>query len=178
MSQEIPGATAAAEALARDMRPRPKVWRIAANFCIQKPLGGFGAIVTIILIIVAVFATQIAPYDPLRAYTSLVFSPPGASDETEDPPVKLWLGGDRLGRDVLSRMVYGARVSLYVAVASVLVGVTVGALIGVTTAYFGGAIDLIGQRFVDALMAVPGLIIALVLLSVLGSVNAGGGFWV
>ncbi len=176
MSQERLGATSAAEAVALSMRPRPKVWQIAANFCIQKPLGGFGAIVTAILIVVAVFATQIAPYDPLRAYTSLVFSPPGASDETEDPPVKLWLGGDRLGRDVLSRLLYGARVSLYVAVASVLAGVTAGALIGITTAYFGGAIDLVGQRIIDALMAIPGLVIALVLLSVLGSANAGGGF--
>ena len=85
MSQERLGATAAVEALAQQMRPRPKVWRIAANFCIQKPLGGFGVIVTVILIIVAVFAPQIAPYDPLRAYTSLVFRFPGGIGRNRGP---------------------------------------------------------------------------------------------
>ena len=121
MSQEIPGATAAAaEALTRRMRPRPKIWQNIGNFCRRKPLGAFGAIITIILVIVAIFAPQIAPHEPRRAHTSLVFAPPGASDRTEDPVVTLWLGGDRLGRDVFSRLVFGARVSLYVAVASVL----------------------------------------------------------
>lgn len=169
MSQERLGATGGG---AERITLKPEIWRSIGNFCRRKPLGAFGAIVTILVIFVAIFANQLAPHDPLRAHTFLKYSSPGALDDRRDPPVRLWLGGDRLGRDVLSRLIFGARVSLYVALLAALSGVTAGAFIGIVSGFFGGLTDLIAQRVLDALMAIPGLVLALVILSVWG--HAGG----
>lgn len=156
------------------MRPDPKIWRIIGNFCRRKPLGAFGAIVTIVVIFVAIFANQLAPHDPRRAHTYLKYSSPGALDDRRDPPVRLWLGGDRLGRDVLSRVIFGARVSLYVALTASFIGVTSGAVIGLSSGFVGGATDLVVQRFLDTLMAFPDLVIALLILSLWGPATGHG----
>ena len=156
------------------MIPKVKLWGIIGNFCRKKPLGALGAIVTIFVIFLAIFANQLSPHDPRRAHTYLKYSSPGALDDRRDPPVRLWLGGDRLGRDVLSRVIFGARVSLYVALLATLTGVTAGAVLGLASGFVGGFTDLIVQRVLDGLMAFPDLVIALVILSVWGPATGHG----
>jgi ABC-type dipeptide/oligopeptide/nickel transport system permease subunit len=110
----------------------------------------------------AILAPVVAPYDPLEQEW-VKFTPP----TTEN-----LLGTDQLGRDVLSRIIYGARVSMYVGIISVLVGISAGTLVGIVSAYFGGIVDLVVQRLVDALMGFPPVILALALMAALGgSVN-------
>jgi ABC-type dipeptide/oligopeptide/nickel transport system permease subunit len=160
MAQGIGSSTGALGTLARGLRPKRTLWQSLANFARRKPLGAFGAVVATLLIIVAIFAPLIATHDPTETNSAYVFAPPGS---------ELLLGGDRLGRDVFSRLVYGARISLEVGILSVLFGATIGAFVGIVSAYFGGKTDLIVQRFVDALMAFPALILALAVMAVLGA---------
>jgi ABC-type dipeptide/oligopeptide/nickel transport system permease subunit len=111
--------------------------------------------------LVAIFAGQIAPFDPLEAhYTATRQSP------FEAPYV---LGTDDLGRDLLSRLIHGARVSLLVAFSSVVLGDFIGLVWGITSGYLGGRFDLISQRLLDVLMAFPGLILAMLLTVGLGA---------
>lgn len=132
------------------------------RFVVRQPLGAAGGLIVVILVATAVFAPWLAPHGPKEtAFTP--YLPPSA----EFP-----LGTDHLGRDQLSRVIWGARLSLYVGLASVVFGVTLGGLWGVVTAYFGGAPDNASQRVVDVLMALPPIILALSLMAALGqSVN-------
>ena len=123
----------------------------------RQPLGALGAAVVLVLILAAVFAAWLAPYPPKDA----VLPPYDA------PTWGYILGTDHLGRDIFSRVVWGARLSLYVGLVSVTVGVTLGALWGIITGYFGGPVDTLSQRVVDTLMAFPPLILALGLMAVL-----------
>jgi ABC-type dipeptide/oligopeptide/nickel transport system permease subunit len=128
----------------------------------RQPLGAAGAVVTLALVVVALAAPFLAPHGPKEA-TFAQYVPPGA----EFP-----MGTDQLGRDVLSRVIWGARLSLYVGLASVLFGITLGSLWGVFTGYFGGAADTTSQRVVDCVMALPPIILALSLMAAVGqSVN-------
>ena len=139
------------------------MWRYVANtgtFFRKKPLGAFGSIIAFILIIVAIFAPQIATDNPRETSADRTFAKPGAES---------LLGGDQLGRDVFSRLVYGARISLRVGILSVLFGVTTGCFIGIASAYFGGKTDLIVQRLVDSVQAFPPLILALAIMAALGA---------
>ena len=111
----------------------------------------------LLLILAAIFAPQLAMYDPKEA----LFEPYHAPTQT------MLFGTDHLGRDIYSRVVWGARLSLYVGLASVTVGITLGALWGIISGFFGGAIDNLSQRVVDTLMAFPPLILALGLMAVL-----------
>jgi peptide/nickel transport system permease protein len=111
----------------------------------------------LLLILVAVFAEQLAPHDPKRAVFDIYQAPNWA----------FFMGTDHLGRDISSRVVWGARLSLYVGLVSVSVGITVGALWGIVTGYFGGIADSLSQRVVDTLMGFPPLILALSLMAVL-----------
>jgi peptide/nickel transport system permease protein len=128
----------------------------------RHPLGVAGAVVALMLVGTALLAPVLAPHGPKdTAFGQYV--PPGR----EFP-----MGTDQLGRDVLSRVIWGARLSLYVGLASVLVGVTLGSLWGVFTGYFGGALDTTSQRVVDCVMALPPIILALSLMAAVGqSVN-------
>jgi peptide/nickel transport system permease protein len=112
------------------------------------------------LALVAAFAEQIATHDPLAQDIPNALLPPGADGH--------WFGADRFGRDVFSRVVYGARVSLYVGLVSVLVGTSIGVLLGVVSGYWGGRFDLLLQRFVDTLLAFPSLVLALILVAAVG----------
>lgn len=116
--------------------------------------------VLIATILIAVFADQVAPYDPLRGDYSAVRQAPSAAH---------WLGTDHLGRDVLSRIIHGARISLVVGFASVLMGDSIGLAWGLLSGYVGGRLDLWGQRVLDVLLAFPGLILATLLMIGLGS---------
>ncbi len=127
-------------------------------FATRQPLGLAGAILVFVLVVTAILAPMLAPHGPKDAAFPQ-YVPPGA----EFP-----MGTDHLGRDILSRIIWGARLSLYVGLLSVLFGVTLGALWGVVTAYFGGAADTASQRVVDSLMALPPIILALALMAALG----------
>jgi peptide/nickel transport system permease protein len=128
----------------------------------RQPLGAAGAGIVVILVVTAVFAPELAPHGAKEA-TFAPYLPPSA----EFP-----LGTDHLGRDMLSRVIWGPRLSLWVGLVSVVFGITLGGLWGVVTAYFGGVADSASQRVVDTLMALPPIILALSLMAALGqSVN-------
>jgi peptide/nickel transport system permease protein len=128
----------------------------------RQPLGTVGGVIVLVLVITAVLAPRLAPHGAKETGFA-PYVPPGR----EFP-----LGTDHLGRDLLSRVIFGARLSLYVGLTSVLFGVTLGALWGVVTAYFGGVADTTSQRAVDTLMALPPIVLALSLMAALGqSVN-------
>ncbi len=135
---------------------------VARRLIARQPLGVAGAVVALVLVVTALLAPVLAPHGPKDAAFGQ-YVPPGR----EFP-----MGTDQLGRDVLSRVIWGARLSLYVGLASVLVGVTLGSLWGVFTGYFGGAADTTSQRIVDCVMALPPIILALSLMAAVGqSVN-------
>ena len=129
---------------------------------LRQPLGAAGGFIVLVLIVVALLAPHLAPHGPKEA-TFAPYLPPSA----EFP-----MGTDQVGRDVMSRVIWGARLSLYVGLVSVVFGITAGALWGAVTAYLGGAADTGSQRVVDAVMALPPIILALALMAALGqSVN-------
>ena len=130
------------------------------DFSRRKPLGAFGGAVLLILVLISIFSPWISPQDPYEIRAGSILAGPNS---------ELWLGGDSLGRDVLSRLFYGGRVSLYVGLVSITIGISAGAFLGAVSAYFGGKIDLVVQRFVDAFIAFPGIILGLAIMAVLGS---------
>jgi peptide/nickel transport system permease protein len=132
---------------------------VVARFFRSSPLGGVCALLLLFLVSVAVMADRLAPHNPLTANYAL----------TRDPPLgRHVLGTDHLGRDVLSRIIFGARVTLLVAISSVLLGDTIGFVWGVASGYLGGRVDLLSQRLLDVLMSLPALILALLLMAALG----------
>jgi len=116
--------------------------------------------VVLVVILLAVFADQVAPFDPLAGDYSVVRQPPTATH---------WLGTDDVGRDVLSRLIYGARTSLAVGFGAVLIGDIVGLMWGVSSGYIGRRFDLLSQRLLEVVLAFPGLILATMLLLVMGA---------
>ncbi len=144
------------------LRPRLTFLRPVARFIKTKPLGAVGATVALLLIIVAIFAPQIRTHDPYF----IDFRAPYASPNSE-----MWFGGDELGRDVFSRLVEGSRISLRVGLISAFAGCTIGMLIGLASAYYGGAADLLVQRLVDALIAFPYLVLAIALMAALATTD-------
>ena len=144
-------------------------------FVTRKPLGTFGAAVAISLVLMAVFAPAIAVYNPYDIIGGCVaeersnckWAPMGA--RSEDPSGLMIFGADHLSRDVFSRLIYGARISLYVGIVASFVGCTIGMMIGVISVHFGGATDLTVQRFIDALISFPTLILAIAIMAALGA---------
>ena len=134
------------------------------RFAKQQPLGTLGGMLILAMVVVAIFSPLIAPHDPSELNLKNKYEGPGATIEGQ----MYLFGTDQLGRDTFSRMIYGARISVSVAYISVAVGVTLGGLLGIITAYIGGALDLTVQRIVDAFMAFPALIFALGMMAVLG----------
>lgn len=132
------------------------------SFLRDYPLGAIGFVILCLLIATAIFAPWIAPYGAkstdFAAYTA--------------PNAEHWFGTDHLGRDIFSRVVWGTRLSLYVGLSSVGIGITLGAIWGIYSGYVGGIIDVVTQRIVDILMGFPPIILALGLMAALGqSVN-------
>ena len=139
----------------------------ATNFAKKKPLGFAGGVIILAMVSAAILSPVIAPFDYREVNVDYRYASPGTV--IEETGQRFWLGSDSLGRDTLSRLIYGARVSLYVSLASVSIGVTLGALIGIISAYFGGLVDLIVQRIIDAFMAFPAIILALAIVAVAGA---------
>jgi peptide/nickel transport system permease protein len=130
------------------------------HFTRQRPLGAVGAAIIGIMIAAAILAGFVSPYDPLATDYGKMLQAPTSFH---------WFGTDTFGRDVFTRIIYGSRTALWIGFASSFLGATLGALIGVTSAYFGGKIDLVLQRFMDLLLSFPLVILALVVVSLLGS---------
>jgi peptide/nickel transport system permease protein len=130
------------------------------QFCSQNPLGAAGGFVVLVMIAMAVFAEQVTTYDPTRNNFGAML---------EAPSREYWLGTDQFGRDLYTRIVYGARTALLVGFVSAFVGATIGLILGVASAYFGGRFDLIFQRVMDVLMAFPLIILALAVVSIFGT---------
>ena len=138
------------------------------QFFKQKPLGAFGALVLVVMIVLAIFADVIAQYDPTEFNRYVDESGRDRSATFQPPDGTFWLGTDEFGRDVFSRIVYGSRISLRVGFISVLLGTVLGSLLGMVSGYVGGGFDMVTQRIMDALMALPGLILALMVVAALG----------
>lgn len=142
----------------RTGRSHMPVLTFLLRFCRTQPLGAFGGVVVVALVGIALLAPQLAPYGPKDA-SFVPYTPPSLAFP---------MGTDHLGRDILSRVIWGARLSLYVGLTAVSIGVTLGSLWGIVAAYFGGAVDLLSQRVVDSLMAFPAIVLAISLMAVLG----------
>ena len=125
----------------------------------EKPLGTIGGIIVLIFILVAIFADVLAPYP----YDEIHLV-----DRLQGPSARYLLGTDQAGRDFLSRLIYGARISLFVGLSATAVNVLVAVLIGVTSGFLGGKFDIIVQRVVDAWIVFPGLLLLLTIMSIVG----------
>lgn len=137
-------------------------WRplkVTTGFFINKPLGAAGAVIIIVMTIMALAGEWISFYDPVEW---------NLRDKLVGPNLSHWLGTDQMGRDLWSRMMIGARVSLLVGFASVAFGSGLGGVLGIVSAWFGGRVDQIMQRLMDTLMAIPTLILALAVTAALG----------
>ena len=140
--------------------PTVRAWRWTISFLRNKPLGAAGGIVVVMLILTAILAPLLTPYDPIQVRADWRLLPP----DTTHP-----LGADEQGRDVLSRVLFGARVSLYVALGTVVINTLIASVVGILSGYLGGTFDSLVQRIVDAIMAFPFLILMLTLMMMFGS---------
>jgi peptide/nickel transport system permease protein len=125
----------------------------------EKPLGTIGGVIVLVLLFSGIFADVLAPYG--MSETHLM-------DKLSGPSGTYLLGTDQLGRDILSRIIYGARVSVIIGLGATSLNLVIALLIGTTTGFFGGKLDIVVQRFVDAWMAFPGLLILITMMSLVG----------
>jgi len=125
----------------------------------RQPLGTAGAFVVILMVLATIFAEVLSPYDPEMISFESMLVPPS---------IDHWMGTDAFGRDILTRIIYGARTALFVGFTAAFVGSTLGLILGVASAYFGGLFDLVVQRLVDILMAFPLIVLALAVVATLG----------
>lgn len=143
----------------------PKRKSATWSFIKSQPLGAAGLLVILVYVAMAFGAKWIAPFDP----EAIDFAA-----QLARPSIEHWFGTDQFGRDVFSRLVYGARTALAVGILSSLFGCTVGALIGAASGYFGGRIDTVIQRVVDVLLSFPIIVLAMVVVAVLGKWQVAG----
>lgn len=138
---------------------RPNTAQQFLGFMRTKPLGGTGVVILFLAALVAAGAPVIVPYDPwdINATTQLLA-----------PSSQFWFGTDILGRDIFSRTIYGTRVSLFVGVIAMLAATSIGAFVGIISAYYGGKTDLIIQRFIDSITYLPSLVLGLALMAAFG----------
>jgi peptide/nickel transport system permease protein len=158
MSSTAP--TASAELLA-DAPAEKQSWiRSLFQWIKKQPLGAAGGLIVLGMIFSAIFAPWLAGYDPTANDFAAMHEAPSSAH---------WLGTDQFGRDLLARIMYGARTALIVGFVAAFVGATVGLVLGGGSAYFGGRVDLIFQRVMDVFMAFPLIILALAVVSIFGS---------
>ncbi len=146
---------------ADELLEKDKPWWVRLwGLCKRQPLGAIGALVVIVMIFMAIFAEYISPYDPVANAFEYMLEPPNAN---------FWFGTDQFGRDILTRLIYGARTALFVGFVAAFVGAFSGLVLGVASAYYGGKVDLIVQRIMDVFMAFPLIILALAVVATLGT---------
>jgi peptide/nickel transport system permease protein len=149
---------AVAEELLASLAPS-RAGRTLRRFVRKKPLGAVGAVIMGLIVLTAVFADLAATHDPVAT---------DAAHTLARPSPAYWLGTDNLGRDIYSRIVHGARVSLVVGIASTVLGSVLGGVVGLLSGYAGGKVDLATQRVLDILQGLPLLVLALVMSAALG----------
>ena len=135
--------------------------RTVLDFIIQQPLGFIGLIMIIIMFTAAIFAPHVAPFNPEDV--DFEASPALGGGQ---PSWEHLLGADAFGRDILSRLIYGARTALSIGFLSAMLGCTVGAIIGTTSAFYGGKVDLLIQRFIDLMLSFPIVVLAIVVIAI------------
>ncbi len=125
----------------------------------KQKLGITGSVMVLFLIFIAIFGDFVSPYDPLQMHTQ---------DSLQGPCAKYWLGTDRFGRDQLSRLINGTRISIIVSFGSIFLATVAGVIIGLVSGYYGGRIDSIVMRLLDVVFAFPMLLLALIMVAILG----------
>lgn len=125
----------------------------------EKPLGAAGAVICLIFLFAGIFADLLAPYGYNQIMPIHRLSPPSS---------QFWLGADNLGRDIFSRILYGARLSVIIGFSAATLGTIISIVLGITTGYLGGRFDMLAQRFVDAWMSFPDLVVLIVVVAVIG----------
>jgi peptide/nickel transport system permease protein len=140
--------------------PRRRWLATVLDFGRRRPLGALGAVAVVLNIVIALGADLFAPYDPLATDYGAMLAAPNRAH---------WLGTDAFGRDVLSRLIYGSRTAMLVGFSCAFMGATFGVVIGVTSAYFAGKVDLIIQRVMDIFLSFPLIILALAVVAILGT---------
>jgi peptide/nickel transport system permease protein len=135
------------------------------DFCRQQPLGAVSFVIIVLMMFAGLFSPLVAPYDPLTIDFAAILAAPSWEH---------WCGTDAYGRDICSRLIYGSRTALVIGFTSSFVGSTIGATLGVASAYFGGKIDDWIQRFVDILLAFPLIVLALVVVAAFRKFTVGG----
>ena len=125
----------------------------------RKPLGAVGGLLILGLVATALLAPVLAPYDPIKVKSS---------DRLQAPGLSHLLGTDDFGRDILSRVIHGARISMLLGLGAVAISTLLATIIGVLSGYYGGRIDIVLQRCIDTLMAFPGLVVLLTIMAMLG----------
>ena len=143
----------------------PKRRHPVIAFTIAQPLGAIAFVVILVMVGAGIFAPWVAPYNPVAIDFGAMLAPPSL----EHP-----FGTDAFGRDILTRAIYGARTALVIGFLSSFVGCTLGAAIGVASAYFGGKVDLVVQGFIDVVLSFPIIVLALVVVAMLGKFIIGG----
>jgi peptide/nickel transport system permease protein len=143
----------------------PKRRHPVLAFTIAQPLGAIAFVVITVMIGAGLFAPWVAPHDPVALDFGAMLAPPSFDH---------WFGTDAFGRDIFSRVIYGARTALTIGFLSSFVGCTLGAALGVASAYFGGKIDLVTQGFVDIILSFPLIVLALVVVAMLGKFVVAG----
>jgi peptide/nickel transport system permease protein len=138
---------------------QPGAWTTLLRFSRKKPLGAAGGVIMLLIVFIAIFANVLQTHDPIATNAAATLAPPSATH---------WLGTDHLGRDIYSRILHGARVSLLVGLGSTLVASVLGGIIGLLSGYVGGKTDLAVQRVMDILQGLPLLVLALVMAAALG----------
>ena len=160
MSLTLPDGTALPAAAGEVTARGGSLLGSALDFCRRQPFGAFGMLLVLIMALTGICADFIAPYSPTANDFAAM---------TEAPSWSHWLGTDQFGRDLFSRIIFGARTALLVGLTSSLVGGFAGLVFGVGSAYFGGRLDLVCQRVSDVLMAFPLIIMALAVVAIFGT---------
>lgn len=148
------------EQLTRGADATPGWMAVALDFVRKRPLGAVGAALVLITAALALTANYVAPYDPLANDYAAMLGAPGRAH---------WLGTDSFGRDVLSRIIFGSRTAMTVGLGASLIGASLGSLVGLSSAYFGGRVDLFVQRIMDVFFAFPVIVLALAVVAILGT---------
>jgi len=140
--------------------PESRFLRALSRIARKSKLTVASAILVLVILFVAAFAPLIAPQDPLRADYRSILEPPSSEHI---------LGTDEVGRDILSRLIYGTRISISIGLLALVVGLVIGVSTGLLTGYFGGAVDFVGMRFIDVLLSFPGILLAILISATFGA---------